>query len=81
MKVPGKGKRYLNNLGQQIKKQGLKWPIVLAVSKLTGRAYIHDGNHHMAVLKSKNVEWVPVKKFTFLSMTITIKDLNISREL
>ena len=61
MKVPGKGKRYLNNLGQQIKKEGLKRPIVLAVSKLTGRAYIHDGNHRMAVLKKENVEWVPVK--------------------
>ena len=50
MKVPGKGKRYLNNLGQ-IKKQGLKRPIVLVVSKLTGRAYIHAGNHRMAVKK------------------------------
>ena len=57
MKVPGKGKRYLNNLGQQIKKEGLKRPIVLAVSKLTGGAYIHNGNH----LKKENVEWVPVK--------------------
>ena len=43
MKVRGKGKRYLNNLWQQIKKQGLKRRIVLAVSKLTGRAYVHDG--------------------------------------
>ena len=71
MKVPGKGKRYLNNLGQQIKKQGLKQPIVLVVSKLTGRAYIHAGNHRMAVKKI----------LTFLSVTIMIKDFNISRVL
>ena len=60
-KVPGKGKNYLLDLRKNIESNGLKYPLVIAVSKLTGRAYIHDGNHRMAVLNNLKVEWVPVK--------------------
>ena len=43
----------------------LKHSLVLTVSKRTGRAYIHDGNHRMAVLNDLKVEWVPVKIWYF----------------
>ena len=43
-KVPGKGKKYLRDLREKIESNGLKNSLVLAVSKLTGGAYTHDGN-------------------------------------
>jgi hypothetical protein len=39
---------------------GLKYPIKLSVSRESGRAYVHDGNHRMSVLKDLDIEWVPV---------------------
>jgi len=65
--VPGKDNKYLNKLGRDIKKNGLKHPITLAVSvsKKTGRAYVYEGNHRMAIFINFDVEWVPVKIIYF----------------
>ena len=67
MKVSGKGKRYMNRLGKDLKENGLKYPLTLTVSKLTGRAYLHDGNHRISVLKDLNVKWVPLKVIYFFN--------------
>ena len=61
MKVSGKGKKYLSGLEKDIKRDGLKQPLILAVSKISERAYLYEGNHRMVVLKKCNVEWVPLK--------------------
>lgn len=60
-KVPGKGKTYLAKLKREITRDGLKYPITLAVNKNNGKAYIYEGNHRLTIFKDKNVEWVPVK--------------------
>ena len=60
-RVPGKGRDYLKELKVNIQENGLKVPIHLSVSRKTGRAYVHDGNHRMSVLEDLKVEWVPVK--------------------
>lgn len=65
MQVPGKGKRYMNKLSKDLKLNGLQYPLTLSVSKLTGRAYMHDGNHRISVMKDLGVEWVPVKVIYF----------------
>ena len=33
---------------------------ILAVNKENGKAYIHDGNHRIAVFKRFNIEWIPL---------------------
>ena len=30
------------------------------VNKISGRAYVHDGNHRIAALKRLSIEWLPV---------------------
>ena len=52
---------YLTYLEKCIEKEGLKQPIILAVSKITERAYVYEGNHRMAVLLNEDVPWVPLK--------------------
>ena len=60
-KVEGKGTRYLQDLKKSILKDGLLDPVILAVSKVSGRAYLFEGNHRMVVMKELKAEWVPVK--------------------
>ena len=52
---------YLTDLGKRIEKEGLKQQIILAVSKITDRAYAYEGNHQMAVLLNEDVPSVPLK--------------------
>ena len=40
---------YLFDLAKRIEKEGLKQPIILAVSKITERAYVYEGNHRMTL--------------------------------
>ena len=51
---------YLNALSKQIVKDGLLSPIWMCVNKISGRAYIQDGNHRIAACKRLKVEWVPI---------------------
>ena len=60
-RLPDRLATYLTDLGKRIEKEGLKQPIILAVSKITERAYIYDRNHRMAVLLNEGVPWVPLK--------------------
>ena len=60
-RLPDRPATYLNDLGKRIEKEGLKQPIILAVSKITERAYVYEGNHRMAVLLNEDVPWVPLK--------------------
>ena len=39
-RLPDRSATYLNDLGKRIEKEGLKQPIILAVSKITERAYV-----------------------------------------
>ena len=50
----------LKDLGNDIKQNGSRNPIILAISKKTERAYIYEGNHRMAALLDNNVDWVPL---------------------
>ena len=52
---------YLTYLEKCIEKEGLKQPIILAVSKITVRAYIYERNNRMAVLLNEDVPWVSLK--------------------
>ena len=52
---------YLTDLEKCIEKESLKQPIIVAVSKITERAYIYEGNHRMAVVLNEDVPWVPLK--------------------
>ena len=66
--LPDRSKRYIKDLGNDIKQNGLKNPVVLAISKKTERAYIYEGNHRMAALLDNNVDWVPLMvKYFFLN--------------
>ena len=60
-RLPDRPATYLADLGKRIEKEGLKQPIILAVSKMTKRAYIYKGNHRMVVLLNEDVPWVPLK--------------------
>ena len=40
-------------------KEGLKQPIILAVSKIRERACIYKENYRMAVLLNEDVPWLP----------------------
>ena len=60
-RLPDRPATYLTDLGKRIEKEGLKQPIILAVSKITERAYVYEGNHRMAVLLNEDVPWVPLK--------------------
>ena len=51
---------YLKELSKNLKRNGLIQPLQLCVSKLTGRAYLYEGNHRMAVFRQEKVEWIPV---------------------
>lgn len=55
------GDRYLKRLEIDILKNGLKDPLILAVSKKTQRAYLTEGNHRIICLENLNVHWVPLK--------------------
>ena len=52
---------YLTDLEKCIEKEGLKQPIIVAVSKITERAYIYEGNHRMAIVLNEDVPWVSLK--------------------
>ena len=51
----------MENLKNEIIKNGLEMPLILAVSKITERAYLFEGNHRMIVLEELKVPWVPLK--------------------
>jgi len=55
------GLKFLERLEKQIKVEGLKEPLILAVSKLTQRAYLTEGNHRMVCLENLGVHWVPLR--------------------
>ena len=42
-------------------KEGLHYPIILSVSKKSGKAYVFEGNHRLAALINTGAAWVPVK--------------------
>ena len=52
---------YLFDLAKRIEKEGLKQPIIHAVSKITDRAYVYEGNHRMTVLFNEDALCVPLK--------------------
>ena len=54
-------KGYLKRLQNDIKSNGLKEPLILAVSKKTQRAYLIEGNHRIICLDNLNVHWIPLK--------------------
>ena len=60
-RLPDRPATHLTDLGKRIEKEGLKQPIILAVSKITERAYIYEGNNRMAVLLNEDVPWVSLK--------------------
>ena len=60
-RLPDRPATYLTDLEKLIKKEGLKQPIILAVSKIAERVYVYEGNHRMAVLLNEDVLWVPLK--------------------
>ena len=60
-RLPDRPATYLTDLGKRIEKEGLKQPIILAVRKITERAYVYEVNHRMAVLLNEDVPWVPLK--------------------
>ena len=60
-RLPDRPATYLTDLEKPIKKEGLKQPIILAVSKIAERVYVYKGNHRMAVLLNEDVLWVPLK--------------------
>ena len=55
------GLQYLKDLQNDIKANGLQQPLVLAVSKITQRAYLTEGNHQIICLDNINVHWVPLQ--------------------
>ena len=60
-RVTGKGTTYLKKLKKEIVENGLLMPLILAVSRLTERAYLFEGNHRMVILEELQVPWVPLK--------------------
>ena len=60
-RLPDRPATCLTDLGKRIKKEGLKQPIILAVSKITERSYVYKGNHRMAVLLNEDESWVLLK--------------------
>ena len=60
-RLPDTQVTYLIDLGKHIEKEGLKLPIIFAVSKITERACIYKANHLMAILMNEDVPWVPLK--------------------
>ena len=57
--LPDRSKGYIENHRNDIKQNGLKNPVVPAISKKTEQAYIYEGHHRMAALLDNNVDWVP----------------------
>ena len=57
---PGKRKNYLKRLTDTLLSEGLYYPVTLAVSKKTGKAYVYEGNHRHAALINTGTKWVPV---------------------
>lgn len=55
------GDQFLKKLERDIKKSGLKEPLILAISKETQRAYLTEGNHRIICLDRLGVHWVPLK--------------------
>jgi len=55
------GLKYLKTLENDIVKNGLKEPLILAVSKESQRAYLSEGNHRIICLESLGVHWIPLK--------------------
>ena len=56
-----KGERKLRQLEKDIKTNGLKEPLILAVSKESQRAYLAEGNHRIVCLDNLGVHWVPLQ--------------------
>ena len=66
--LPDRSKRCIKDLGNDIKQNGLKNLIILAISKKTEGAYICEGNHRMAALFDNSVDWVPLMvNYSFLN--------------
>ena len=59
--LTGEGKKYLNQLWSDIKRNGLQNSLSLSVSPKTGRAVLFDGNHRLTLFRNKKIEWVPWK--------------------
>ena len=55
------GDEYLKKLEMDIKKNGLKEPLILAVNKETQRAYLTEGKHRIICLENLGVHWVPLQ--------------------
>ena len=57
--LPDRSKRYIKDLGNDIKQNGLKNPIILAISKKNRTSiFVYEGNQRMAALLDSNVNWV-----------------------
>lgn len=59
--LPGKGKKYMSTLWNDLVRNGLRDTPSLSVSKKTGRGVIYDGNHRLTLMRNKKVKWVPLK--------------------
>jgi len=55
------GKAYIKKLENEILRDGLKEPLILAVSKISQRAYLTEGNHRIICLDNLGVHWVPLQ--------------------
>jgi hypothetical protein len=51
----------IEKLTEDLKKNGMKEPIILGVNKLTKRALVTDGNHRLVAAKKANMNLVPVQ--------------------
>ena len=57
---PAKSKDYLQKLTRKLVDEGLHYPIMLAVSKVSGKSYVYEGNHRLAALLNTGAKWVLV---------------------
>ena len=51
---------HLSELTKKLATMGLETPIWVCINKISGRAYVHDGNHRIAACKRLTIEWIPV---------------------
>lgn len=77
-KNPRNPPNYLTKLTKEIKKEGLKYPLTLAVSKETSRAYVYEGNHRLRALMDLGFKWAPVRVSSFFLRDHDDKELNVT---
>ena len=53
--------KYMKWLENDIKVNGIKEPLILALSKKSQRAYLTEGNHRIICLENLGAHWVPLK--------------------